>query len=1305
MKYYICIPLDRQDPRIDNEKWFMDKWNKHVQTWTEHAAAQGRHIEFEFWGSSELLSRLSQEKHVGTRFFWFAAEDFSEGWFRDRLDVSIDSLGKRYTPKLNFELDLSRTFDGITREQTFCEQFEHLYRQVQKDIKSIVNGVREDTLRSAAEAISDASKTLREAFDGIVLSEMNDVPLTKMANICLKMSDSVGICVEYYYKNRGKEGKANQDNKGNMHSLESNQFNSELYSLRQLEVALTELYDFLTGPSSLLANTPIMILKGEAGIGKSHMLADVAKHKAELGIPTILLLGQHFTNDDNPWTQILNNQLRVDMNEEEFLGAINAKAQSIGSRALIMIDAINEGRGRFFWTEHIRGFIRTVRKYKWIGLVISVRTSYETLLLPSDIITNDVAIRVTHYGFAEVEYEASKLFFDSYNIQQPSVPLLHPEFQNPLFLKIFCEGLYNSGLTVIPEGLEGISQILDFYVNSINERLSTASKLDYPSNINLVRSAVMSLIARKMESKLGYVPYKDANKLVCDETRDYTSDWRRFLDELINEGVITENLFYNGQEYVTGVYFAYERFDDHISVSYLLQHYLIKDNPGLSFQEGQELHGYVKDERSCEINKGLIEALTIQLPEAIGMELYEVAPYCKSFYPVVEAFVGSLIWRKVDTISEKVLPYVNKEVLRRKGTFDKFWDSIILTATSPRNFFNADRVHSMLMKQSLSERDAWWTPYISTHFSESTGVKRVIDWSWTTEDRTYISDESVRLSAIIISWFLTSPNRPLRDAATKALVCLLQDRIGVLIDVLVAFEAVNDPYVYERLYGAAYGCALRATSKEDIYILCKYVYKTIFAKEQTYPHILLRDYARGIVEFSFHLGMEDGAVDIAKARPPYRSEWYEYVPTLADIDHYKFDYNSEGFKKKYWGQNNVLRSMMTEYGTGMYGDFGRYVFQSVVSSWENHFDPQALSNIATKRVFELGYNVELHGEYDTEYTQNDNRHEHTNERIGKKYQWIAFHELLARLSDNYTMGEIDYDSRRAGTGKRTYKEIAFNGPWNPFVRDIDPTMLIRKNGNSRNFYNGMYRLPEENLDLWVHDYRSIPPLEDITLIRKSEKEFVLLSSYISWQERRDEDDYKDKKELFVKATGLLVPEGKVDYYARSKAVHNYSYRNYWAEEYNAFSREYFWHPVFVDRKLDVELDEETERELKETTMEYLWGTGYDKSIDGSIRYLIPSEFVVNQLSLRQTREGYWVNSDGEVICFDNALEGYNTGLFIERTSLEEMLHQTGLALIWDIFVEKVANRELHQWRTVARLQDEGVDVIWKYDEDNWPLQF
>ena len=57
------------------------------------------------------------------------------------------------------------------------------------------------------------------------------------------------------------------------------------------------------------------------------------------------------------------------------------------------------------------------------------------------------------------------------------------------------------------------------------------------------------------------------------------------------------------------------------------------------------------------------------------------------------------------------------------------------------------------------------------------------------------------------------------------------------------------------------------------------------------------------------------------------------------------------------------------------------------------------------RVFELGYDKEIHGEYDYSVRNyySYNRHDNKIERIGKKYQWIAFYEIMAMLSDNYKL--------------------------------------------------------------------------------------------------------------------------------------------------------------------------------------------------------------------------------------------------------------------------------------------------------------
>jgi len=85
----------------------------------------------------------------------------------------------------------------------------------------------------------------------------------------------------------------------------------------------------------------------------------------------------------------------------------------------------------------------------------------------------------------------------------------------------------------------------------------------------------------------------------------------------------------------------------------------------------------------------------------------------------------------------------------------------------------------------------------------------MIDWAWTPDLRKNISDESIGLMCQTMGWFLVSTNRTLRDSATKAIICLLEERIPVLIQFLAAFSTINDPYISQRVYAIAYGCAVR----------------------------------------------------------------------------------------------------------------------------------------------------------------------------------------------------------------------------------------------------------------------------------------------------------------------------------------------------------------------------------------------------------------------------------------------------------------------------------------------------------------
>ncbi len=188
----------------------------------------------------------------------------------------------------------------------------------------------------------------------------------------------------------------------------TNPFRERGYTLRRLERELREGSEALLRADELAASSAL-ILRGNAGTGKTHLLCDVVKRRVDAHQPTVLLMGQRFVSNDAPWSQVLQHLDLAGLSAEEFIGALEASAQASGERALIAIDAINEGTGRTVWPTHLAAFLAQVERSPWLGVVLSVRSSYEDVVIPSEV--RDRALLVTHHGFREHEYDATKTFF------------------------------------------------------------------------------------------------------------------------------------------------------------------------------------------------------------------------------------------------------------------------------------------------------------------------------------------------------------------------------------------------------------------------------------------------------------------------------------------------------------------------------------------------------------------------------------------------------------------------------------------------------------------------------------------------------------------------------------------------------------------------------------------------------------------------------------------------------------------------------------------------------------------------------
>lgn len=87
-----------------------------------------------------------------------------------------------------------------------------------------------------------------------------------------------------------------------------------------------------------------------------------------------MLLGQQVRGSADPWRQILD-LLALDCSRDELLGALSAAAEAQGGRALILIDALNEGEGPALWPGHLAAMLDDLRHWPRIGIVVSCRRS------------------------------------------------------------------------------------------------------------------------------------------------------------------------------------------------------------------------------------------------------------------------------------------------------------------------------------------------------------------------------------------------------------------------------------------------------------------------------------------------------------------------------------------------------------------------------------------------------------------------------------------------------------------------------------------------------------------------------------------------------------------------------------------------------------------------------------------------------------------------------------------------------------------------------------------------------------------
>jgi hypothetical protein len=910
-KYIVCLPINRTDSRKTGRGGnkvvsTLDEWNNQVKVWQALARNKGRHIEFEFWGKHELTQFLTIDDpmHTGRLLYWFNEPVLTFSKLQSLALKSKDSLGERYTPESHIDLPIIEHFDALAETSEWWEKLKEKNRQ-----------------------LIEQQVQMSTKFGGKKYPFLDENWIADLETLCLEITDLIRVSI----KNRTvaenideikklctklliNENQTVQDENGNEVQI-IRSFSGEYSEIKNLFYSYQQFAHFLDSKQVKLSTIGAALVYGEAGIGKSHLLCELSLRRIEQKRPTIFFLGQHYTGG-NPLDTLKNTLDLANYTNAQVLGALDAAGEASKSKSLIIIDAINEGLHREDWRNHLHAFLTDISKYPHISVLLSCRTSYLRYMLP-DSVNEDCLIKIHHQGFQGYEHRAAEQYMSKQGISKPSVPILAPEFTNPLFLKTCCHALKENGTTSFPKGMHGVTRLFDFFLLSVEKTI--ARRKEYNPSEQIIKTALKDFASQLFPKNFSGLSIGEARKLINSYDPNINKGDTLF-NELMHEGILSEDISYDNESNgSTVVRFTYERFSDHFIAQQVVEKYDEKNISNI-FSENEPLGEIIKDNGIYRY-EGIFEALSIVIAERFQLELIDLLPqkYESTIddWVLERIFTQTIIWRSTKSFTNRTLEILNS--LKGSEYSSPSLDILLKLSTEPEHPWNADFLHKNLVNKSMAERDRFWSIHIALgDQSEENGevesiVRTIIEWSCFGEIKD-IEKERTRLCAIILFWFLTTSNRKVRDHSTKSLVRLLSLHPEFLPGLLRQFHIVNDLYLVERTYAVAYGVVCNINIKPLISEIANIVFDLIFKNGEPIPHIILRDYARGILEYALQLKVISSSIDPVKFRPPYKSDWPIDNPSKEEIDQLDGDDFSSRIKS----------SLM-----GFPGDFGNYTMNCI----------------------------------------------------------------------------------------------------------------------------------------------------------------------------------------------------------------------------------------------------------------------------------------------------------------------------------------------------------------------------------------
>ena len=319
------------------------------------------------------------------------------------------------------------------------------------------------------------------------------------------------------------------------------------------------------------------------------------------------------------------------------------------------------------------------------------------------------------------------------------------------------------------------------------------------------------------------------------------------------------------------------------------------------------------------------------------------------------------------------------------------------------------------------------------------------------------------------------------------------------------------------------------------------------------------------------------------------------------------------------------------------------------------------------------------------------------------------HEFLAGVSDNFQFkGEV---------WENTTKK--YKGPWDPYIRDIDPSYVIKNDSHIHEIANfEKWKNLSAHYDAraeiimdkeWIRKSDDLPAVEDILSIEDdSGNKWLLLDGLIKWEEETplEEEKYNlQMRKLYYLVKGYIVR--KEDLKKIFEWGKNQDFMGRWMPEfrefYECFLGEYPNFKAYTDLRdnyniwtkgssnnLPVEVVVVSDTCLKESSTS-------DCSYDNSFTVKLPSKWIVNEMDLEHKNiDGIFYNKQDEIIALPTNIfrENNLSGLLIKKNKFYAFLNENDYGIFWAVTGEKnMIGGDYSRGKRIGRLELSGAYIL------------